>query len=325
MNKKSFILLPLLAVSLACSLVTAPVSETPAAQNQPVEAATQPPVQPEAQTAVPVSGDSDTPIPLGWNSSAAYKGLSLALQENSAPTVTPVDGLIGVVCVGMSNAFQECGDFIEKIEAGAFDGQINPQVRFVNCAVPGRAIEFWNDPQYDRKLWQACLERKVPEAGLRPDQIRVLWHKAADMMTLDESGAVYPPYPDPQSDYFRFYQNLTVFAQRASEKIPSLQAVYVSSRSYGGFASKPERGEPLSYEEGLALNEWLKANPSVNGVWYGWGPYLWAPACSAETQTAPCYQLDDYQKDGIHPAAGARDKISALLHERISQFAWYAP
>ncbi len=323
--KRIVITLSLLAALTAACALTSSLPLTPV---EPSETATSLPVPTEAAvTPSPTSGDSTVPIPLDLNSSATYKGLSLVLQDNGSPNVTPVDGVIGVVCIGMSNAFQECGDFIEKVQAGAFEGQINPQVRFVNCAVGGRAIESWNDPQYDRKLWDACLQRKAPEAGLRPEQIRVIWHKAANMKTLDENGAVYPPYPDPQSDYFRFYENLTVFASRVIQKIPSVQAVYVSSRSYGGFASKPSRGEPLSYEEGLALNQWLADNPTVNGVWFGWGPYLWAPDCSTGTVNGSgiCYEREDYQADGIHPAQGARDKISRMLHERFSQFAWYQP
>jgi len=54
--------------------------------------------------------------------------------------------------------------------------------------------------------------------------------------------------------------------------------VYTSSRCFGGYAGNAGRGEPLSYEEGHALNTWLRDNPAVGGVWYGWGPYLWAPA-----------------------------------------------
>jgi len=320
MNRLLTIFIFIAIASLACSLTGAPTGETP-----PVETATNSPIQNEAAAEPTVSGaDSTVPIPLDLNSSATYKGLSLILQDNGAPTVTPVDGVIGVVCIGMSNAFQECGDFMEKM--GALAGEINPQVRFVNCAVPGRAIEFWNNPDYD-KLWDGCVRRKILEAGLRPEQIRVVWHKAADMLTLDEGGAVYPPYPDPNADYFHFYENLTTFAARLHEKLPSVQAVYVTSRSYGGYASKEARGEPLSYEEGLALNAWLKDHPQVDGVWYGWGAYIWAPDCAtgATNASGVCYERSDYQDDGIHPDQGTRDKISQMLHERFSQFEWYAP
>ncbi len=321
----------LVVMSLACSLLPFPAGGGSGGGGTPVETATSPlwatnsPVPTEAAVEPTVSGaDSQVPIPLDAGT-GTYKGLPLGLQDNGAPTVTPVDGVIGVVCIGMSNAFQECEDFIAKL-GGEFAGQVNPQVKVVNCAVPGRAIEFWNNPEYD-KLWEKCLRQKVPQAGLRAEQIRVVWHKAADMFTTEESGEAFPPYPDPNSDYFHFYENLTTFAARLHEKMPSVQAVYVTSRSYGGFADKASRGEPHSYEEGLALNEWLKEHPQVDGVWYGWGAYIWAPDCASGVTNGSgvCYERGDYQGDGIHPAQGARDKVSRMLHERFSQFEWYQP
>ena len=38
-----------------------------------------------------------------------------------------------------------------------------------------------------------------------------------------------------------------------------------------------------------------------------------------------CCVREDYRSDGIHPEQGARDKISQMLHQRFSQFEWYAP
>jgi len=50
-----------------------------------------------------------------------YKGLWLRLVDTGQPAVTPVDGLIGLVCVSMSNGNQECSDFLEK-----FGGTVAP-------------------------------------------------------------------------------------------------------------------------------------------------------------------------------------------------------
>ena len=102
-------------------------------------------------------------------------------------------------------------------------------------------------------------------------------------------------------------------------------AVYTSSRSYGGFNDRADRGEPLSYEEGHALNAWLAEHADVDGAWYGWGAYLWAPACaSGEVNGAGvCYDRGDYQADGIHPSESGQAKISRLMHLRLREEAWY--
>jgi hypothetical protein len=234
-----------------------------------------------------------------------------------------VDGLIGVVCVGMSNGNQECSDFIQRAN-GEFAGAINPAVRVVNCAVGGHAIERWIDPAFDATLWDACILQRLPQAGIRADQVRVIWHKAANQFTT-VGGSVMPAYPASGSDYDAFLANLSSFAARVRTEFPSVQAVYTSSRSYGGFAGNPGRGEPLSYEEGHALNRWLRDHPQVEGVWYGWGPYIWAPDCASGVQNGGgiCYLRNDYVEDGVHPAAGGRAKVSALLHARLLEEEWY--
>ncbi len=276
----------------------------------------------------PAGGDVSQPFPLdrgdGPGTPGTYKGLWLRLIDNGEPSVTAVDGVIGLVCIGMSNGNQECSDYIARVHGG-FAASINPAVRVVNCAVGGHAIEKWNDPAYDTRLWDDCISRKLALAGVRPDQVRVIWHKAANQFTTVSGGAAKPPYPDPGSDYYAFFANLTTFASRVRAMLPSVRAVYVTSRSYGGFASTPSRGEPLSYEEGHALNTWLAQNHELDGVWYGWGPYIWAPDCATGVENGGgiCFVRDDYVADGVHPSTSGRAKVSTILHARLLEHAWY--
>lgn len=283
-----------------------------------VEEVDGPPSGPDVSQPYPIDrgDDADTP--------GTFKGLWLRLVDTGAPTVTPVDGVIGLVCVGMSNANQECEAFISYVR-GAGAAQVNPQVRVANCAVGGHAIERWIDPAFDAVLWGDCLNRKIRQAGIRPDQVRVLYHKAADQFTTGAGGTPLPLYPSSGSDYDHFLANLGTFAARVPAEIPSVQAVYNSSRSYGGFANSADRGEPLSYEEGHAMNAWLQANPAAGGVWYGWGAYLWAPDCSTgiTNKSGLCYVRADYQSDGVHPSASGESKIALAMHQRLLQEAWY--
>ena len=280
-------------------------------------------------TTPPPGLDVAQPFPIdrgddGPGTPGSYQGLWLRLVHNGAPAVTAVDGIIGVVCIGMSNANQECGDFIAR-RNGEYAAEINPAVRVVNCAVGAHAIERWNDPAFDATLWDACLQTRLPAAGVRPDQVRVLYHKAANQFTTGPGGVPLPTYPAAGSDYENFRGNLTQFAARVKPKFPAVQAVYTSSRSYGGFAGTVGRGEPLSYEEGHALNTWLRDHTSVDGVWYGWGPYLWAPACTTgiTNKGGVCYERQDYVADGVHPAPAGRAKVSGLIHARLRQEPWY--
>lgn len=285
---------------------------------------------PDPGAELPPGPDVSQPFPIdrgdeGINTPGSYKGLPLRLVPASKPVVTPVDGIIGVACIGMSNATQECSQYVLQVR-GAWAAEVNPQVRVVDCAVGGHAIEKWNDPAFDDVLWDACITQKAPAAGIRPDQVRVLYHKAADQFTTGSGNMALPPYPDPRSDYSNFLANLSTFAARVPVKFPSVQAVYSTSRSYGGFAGNQNaRGEPLSYEEGHALNTWLRESAqSVQGVWFGWGPYIWAPACDTGTNgTGMCYVRDDFVTDGVHPSASGRLKIATAIHQRLRQEPWY--
>ncbi len=253
-----------------------------------------------------------------------YKGLPLRLTERAPPSVTPVDGVIGLVCVGMSNGSQECEAYRTQL-AGSFGAEVNPAVRVANCAVGGHAVERWIDPAFDGTLWERCIEQVLPAAGIRVDQVRVIHHKAANQFTVGPGGAPLPLYPHPESDFQVFRENLSSFASRVRDWFPGVVAVYTSSRSYGGFAGSQNRGEPLSYEEGHALNLWLAENPEVDGVWYGWSAYLWAPACDTGVVNGLgiCYERSDYVADGVHPSQEGRLKIAEIMHRRWMEEPWY--
>lgn len=244
------------------------------------------------------------------------------LTSTGAPVVTPVDGVIGVVCVGMSNARQQCDRFRQRAQT-EWATEIAPAVRIANCAVGSHAIERWIDPAFDATLWRACIEQVLPAAGIRRDQVRVVHHKAANQFTL-VNGVVAASYPAPDSDYARLQQHLDVFADRVSTWFPALQAVYTTTRSYGGFAP-PHRGEPLSYQSGHAVNQWLRSNGRRGGVWHGWGAYLWALPCGSGVVTAVglCYERSDFVADGVHPSPVGEAKTSTLMHQRFLAFSWY--
>jgi hypothetical protein len=209
--------------------------------------------------------------------------------------------------------------------AGHLVKHVAEQVVVVNCGRFGYGIEDWNDPDYEVDLWDLCLDLVLPYVGLRLDQIRVVYHKAANRRTTTQDGSPLPSYPHLDSDYQALYDNLTTFSTRVNQFFPNLQAAYTSSRSYGGFATTPGRGEPLSYEEGHAVNSWLANHTSVGGVWQGWGAYLWAPSCTDDVMNGGgvCYFDHDFIAGGVFPSASGKGKISFLMHHRLLLERWY--
>ena len=274
--------------------------------------------------------DSDRPYPIFKNPDAtnapdSYKGLQLALTDNGDPELNNTSGktLTLMVCIGMSNAYQECEKFIRGVNEAWVD-QVRPEIKVVNCAKGGHAIEKWNDPAYDDVLWDACADT-LNQQGYSLQQVKVVLHKAANQYTLGPEGQQLPFYPDTESDYYNFKDNLGIFADRVTTFFPNLDAVFTSSRSYGGFTDRAARGEPLSYEEGHALNVWLKENSLYSGVWFGWGPYIWAPSCTSGIVNGHgiCYDREDYESDGVHPSPSGEIKIATMWHRKLSQYQWY--
>ena len=156
----------------------------------------------------PPGGDTQEPFPIDMGDApdtpGTYKGLPLRLVDNGSPQVDPVDGVIGVVCIGMSNATQECSAYISQL-GDELTGH-SAQIRVIDCAVGGHAIEKWADPAFDSSLWARCHDR-VAMAGLTPQQVRVLYHKAANQFTAQpDMMTPLPPYPRPRQRLLQFHR-----------------------------------------------------------------------------------------------------------------------
>ncbi len=277
----------------------------------------------------PPGADVTKPFPIdrgddGLGTPGKYKGLWLRLFDNGRPLISRFEDQVGVVCVGVSETADECADFIARINSHWL-GDVANDVRVLNCGRREFGLEQWIDPDYDFELWEACIYLLMPYVGMRPEQIRVVYHQAGNSETTYPDGSPLPTYPDPESNYHTLYDNLTAFSERVYRFFPNLQAVYTSSRSYGGFTRTGQRGEPLTYEEGHAVNSWLANNPFINGVWYGWGAYTWAPPCPADIMNGQgiCYFQSDFEADGVKLSPAGRGKISWQIHHRLLLEDWY--
>lgn len=180
---------------------------------------------------------------------ATYHGLEGGLVDNGKPEVSATEGRLAIVAISMSNGRQEFQRFIELFEGHR---DVDPAIALVNCARGGHALERWL-AQDD--LWADCRLR-VAAAGLTLDQVKVVWAKDANQLT--DHGRTLP---DPEADYHDLVENISALSERVGREFPSVQAVFHSSRIYGGYvaeARQAARGEPISYEGGLAVNEAIR-------------------------------------------------------------------
>jgi hypothetical protein len=161
------------------------------------------------------------------------------------------------------------------------------------------------------------VDRRLQDAGVSREQVQAAWIKQAD--------------PGPTQGFPQYAQTLErelrQIVQLMHRRFPNLKLVYLSSRTYGGYAKTRLNPEPYAYESGFAvkwlIEEQIKGDPSLNyepgkgavmAPWLSWGPYLWANG-TTKLANGLFYEESDFAGDGTHPSASGQRKVAeALLH-----------
>ena len=95
----------------------------------------------------------------------------------------------------------------------------------------------------------------------------------------------------------------------------NLRLVYLSSRTYAGYAMTPLNPEPYAYQSGFAV-KWLiqeRIDGKLKGrPWLAWGPYLWTDGTRGR-RDGLTWTCDDVKADGTHPSPAGAQKVTALL------------
>src|SRR5947209_968055 len=217
----------------------------------------------------------------------------------AAKLVKPVGGKIVLLSIGMSNTTQEWQAFTQLARTYA---SRNPALTIVDGAQGGQDAEIVKDPS--APFW-ANVEQRLAQAGAGDTQVQAVWLKEA----------IARPTEQFPADAQRLRTDLETILQILAQKFPNLHLVYVSSRTYGGYASTALNPEPYAYQSGFAV-KWtvgdridghLKLRP-----WVGWGPYLWTNGTVGRSDGL-VWSCSDTVADGTHPSATGRQKIAQLL------------
>lgn len=244
-------------------------------------------------------------------------GLKLAQQVQPLNTQGKPDptGKIVLMSVGMSNTSQSSDGFQRAMREA--DG-LNSRVLFVNGAQGGMTAAAIQDPQDGRrgKQYWDTVDQRLKQAGVSREQVQVIWIKQADAGPTQG----FPKYAQTlQAELARIVQ---IFPAR----FPNTKLVYLSSRTYGGYATTGLNPEPYAYESGFSV-KWLieqqingdkslnfdPARGEVKAPWLSWGPYLWANG-STKRQDGFFYQPDDFtSNDGTHQSQSGQSKVGQLL------------
>lgn len=244
-------------------------------------------------------------------------GLKIAQSIRPLDTAGKPDpnGKIVMLSVGMSNTAQASAGFQRMLREAT---GINPKFLFVNGAVGGQtaAITQSTETKQGAKYW-AEVDQRLKNAGSSREQVQIIWIKQAD-------GGPDQGFPDYAKELEAELANLVkIFPKR----FPNARLVYLSSRTYGGYATTPLNPEPYAYESAFSV-KWLierqiKGEAELNfdpkkgevkAPWLSWGPYLWANGSTKRAADGFSYEREDFDpKDGTHHSQAGSDKIGRLM------------
>lgn len=244
-------------------------------------------------------------------------GLKLAkqVQPLNAQGQPDPNGKIVLLSIGMSNTMQSSQGFQRAL--GEASG-LNPRVQFVNGAVGGMtaaAIQDPNDGRTGKRYWDTVDDR-LREARVSREQVQAVWIKQAD--AVPNQG--FPKYAQTlQGELVRIVQVI-------SARFPNTKLAYLSSRTYGGYATTGLNPEPYAYESAFSV-KWLieqqiegdkslnfdPARGEVKAPWLSWGPYLWANGSTPRADGFSYESADFTPNDGTHQSPSGQRKVGQLL------------
>ncbi len=232
------------------------------------------------------------------------------LDPNGLPDAS--SGKAVLLSVGMSNTTQEFSRFIQI--ANPLPGR-NQSVRIVDGAQGGWAAARVANPNLNADFWNT-IDQRLAAAGVTPLQVRAVWLKEAEASPTD----AFPLHAEILRD------DLGRIVRIIRDRYPNTRQVYLSSRSYAGYASTNLNPEMFAYESGFSvkwlIEEQLAGSPALNfdpsagpveAAWLAWGPYLWADGLTPRSDGLTWECADFSATDGTHPSASGREKVANML------------
>jgi hypothetical protein len=270
---------------------------------------------------------------------AAHRSAGLTLAQ----AVVPVDGSgnpnpsgkIVVLSIGMSNTTQEycnpspsgqctTGTFVQQALA---DDQVQRvSLVLVDGARGGQSAATWltpTAPNYDQ-----IRDTRLTPAGVTERQVQVGWLKVANP---GPSASL----PAANADGFLLVTQIGSIVRALKVRYPKLQLVFLSNRTFGGYATSSLNPEPYAYESGFAVKWVIAAQITQMGSgqvdaragdlsfptvapWLGWGPDLWAKGMTPRFDGL-FWAREDFGSDGTHPSASGVRKVGGLLLDFFKQ------
>jgi hypothetical protein len=213
------------------------------------------------------------------------------------------NGKIVLMSLGMSNTKQEFQQFIKLAR-----GQSSRYVSLMNGAQGGYDASRIADPTSD--FW-TMIDAQLARRDLTPLQVQVIW-------LLEAVANETAPFPQDAQQLQSYLRDIVLIVE---SRYPNVKAIYLSSRSYGGYAG-PNSPSPETWAyQGSFATKWLiesqinGSDPAMaynNTPWLAWGPYTWADGLHPRSDGLT-WSCDDFENDGVHPSLSGELKVADML------------
>lgn len=265
----------------------------------------------------------------------AQEGLQRANQVVPLDTAgNPSDaGVYILLSLGYSNATQEfCrgnGSYgpPSACDAWTFMGQANADTAvrrqglvIFNGAFSSQTNVTWDQPTDTN---YARVANNLADAGFSEAQVQVGWLKIANPGPMNA-------LPASNADAYALETSTANVVRAMKTRYPNLKMVFISSRTYGGWATTTLNPEPYAYEGAFAvrwvvddqITQMADGGVSARGgdlnygtvaPWIAWGPYLWTDGTRGRASDGLLWQQSDTEADGTHPSTSGETKVGTVL------------
>jgi hypothetical protein len=215
----------------------------------------------------------------------------------AAKRVRPIDGKIVLLSIGMSNASDEFAAFKRSADR---DPQKNPSLVVVDGAQDG----FDSRRARSQPIFWDTIDKRLAETDVTPEQVQAVWLKEA---VAGEQRRFPRDAKGLQSDLRAILRIMRV-------RYPNVKLVYLSSRTYGGYAITGTNPEPAAYDSAYAVRGIIheRIRGTIKGPWLFWGSYLWTDGMAGRNDGL-IWTCDDVEADGMHPSRSGIQKVVNML------------
>ena len=201
------------------------------------------------------------------------------------------------------------------MKIAAEDHRVNPNLVLVDGAQGSQVAWITANPKMP--FWEV-VDQRLTAAGVTPKQVEAAW-------LLQANPGPYRSFPAEAKE---LEANIADTLGVMHDRFPNLKVTYLSSRTYGGYATGPLNPEPYAYESGFSV-KWVIASQiageadlnydpakgPVRAPWIEWGPYVWADGVKANQDGLSYTRVDYVEQDGTHPSPSGRMKVATRLLE----------